>query len=32
MSQLTEQLVLDALRQIQDPDLHKDIVTRPEEE
>src|ERR1044072_1278139 len=27
MSQLTEQLVLDALRQIQDPDLHKDIVT-----
>jgi ATP-binding protein involved in chromosome partitioning len=27
MSQLTEQLVLDALRQIKDPDLHKDIVT-----
>jgi ATP-binding protein involved in chromosome partitioning len=27
MSQLTEQRVLDALRQIQDPDLHKDIVT-----
>ena len=27
MSQLNEQLVLDALRQIQDPDLHKDIVT-----
>src|SRR5882672_11299861 len=27
MSQITEQLVLDALRQIQDPDLHKDIVT-----
>ncbi len=27
MSQLTEQSVLDALRQIQDPDLHKDIVT-----
>jgi ATP-binding protein involved in chromosome partitioning len=27
MSQLTEQLILDALRQIQDPDLHKDIVT-----
>jgi len=27
MSQLTEQLVLEALRQIQDPDLHKDIVT-----
>ena len=26
MSQPTEQLVLDALRQIQDPDLHKDIV------
>jgi len=25
--QITEQLVLDALRQIQDPDLHKDIVT-----
>jgi ATP-binding protein involved in chromosome partitioning len=27
MSQPTEQLVLDALRQIKDPDLHKDIVT-----
>ena len=27
MSELTEQLILDALRQIQDPDLHKDIVT-----
>ncbi len=27
MSQLTEQLILDALRQIQDPDLHKDIVS-----
>jgi ATP-binding protein involved in chromosome partitioning len=27
MSQLTEQLILDALRQIKDPDLHKDIVT-----
>jgi ATP-binding protein involved in chromosome partitioning len=27
MSQVTEQSVLDALRQIQDPDLHKDIVT-----
>ncbi|HEY6121778.1 MAG TPA: Mrp/NBP35 family ATP-binding protein [Pyrinomonadaceae bacterium] len=27
MSQLTEQNVLEALRQIQDPDLHKDIVT-----
>ncbi len=27
MSQLTEQLILDGLRQIQDPDLHKDIVT-----
>ncbi|MGH9967980.1 MAG: Mrp/NBP35 family ATP-binding protein [Pyrinomonadaceae bacterium] len=27
MSQVTEQLILDALRQIQDPDLHKDIVT-----
>lgn len=27
MSQLTEQLVLDALRQIKDPDLHKDIVS-----
>jgi ATP-binding protein involved in chromosome partitioning len=25
--EITEQLVLDALRQIQDPDLHKDIVT-----
>jgi ATP-binding protein involved in chromosome partitioning len=27
MTQLSEQSVLDALRQIQDPDLHKDIVT-----
>ena len=27
MSQITETLVLDALRQINDPDLHKDIVT-----
>lgn len=27
MSQVTEQLVLEALRQIKDPDLHKDIVT-----
>jgi ATP-binding protein involved in chromosome partitioning len=27
MPQLTEQLVLNALSQIQDPDLHKDIVT-----
>ncbi|MFN2456270.1 MAG: Mrp/NBP35 family ATP-binding protein [Pyrinomonadaceae bacterium] len=27
MAQLSEQLVLDALRKIQDPDLHKDIVT-----
>src|SRR6266704_3345489 len=27
MSQPTEQLVLDALRQIKDPNLHKDIVT-----
>ncbi|HEX8140761.1 MAG TPA: Mrp/NBP35 family ATP-binding protein [Pyrinomonadaceae bacterium] len=26
MAQVTEQSVLDALRQIQDPDLHKDIV------
>jgi ATP-binding protein involved in chromosome partitioning len=27
MSQLTEQLILDTLKNIQDPDLHKDIVT-----
>lgn len=27
MPQVTEQLILDGLRQIQDPDLHKDIVT-----
>jgi ATP-binding protein involved in chromosome partitioning len=27
MTQISEQSVLDALRQIQDPDLHKDIVT-----
>src|SRR6476619_4435190 len=27
MTQLNEQLILDALRQIKDPDLHKDIVT-----
>src|SRR5262245_15724613 len=27
MSQLNEAVVLDALRQIKDPDLHKDIVT-----
>ena len=27
MSQVNEQLILDALRQIQDPDLHKDIVS-----
>ncbi len=27
MAQLTEQLILDGLRQINDPDLHKDIVT-----
>src|SRR5215475_12353379 len=27
MSQLSEQLVLEGLRQIKDPDLHKDIVT-----
>ncbi|MFL6231126.1 MAG: Mrp/NBP35 family ATP-binding protein [Pyrinomonadaceae bacterium] len=27
MAQITEQGVLDALRQVQDPDLHKDIVT-----
>jgi ATP-binding protein involved in chromosome partitioning len=26
MSQLSEQSVLDALRQVRDPDLHKDIV------
>lgn len=27
MTQITEQTVLDALKQIKDPDLHKDIVT-----
>src|SRR5258708_15237758 len=27
MSQLNESVVLDTLRQIKDPDLHKDIVT-----
>jgi ATP-binding protein involved in chromosome partitioning len=27
MSQLTEEIILNALRQINDPDLHKDIVT-----
>jgi ATP-binding protein involved in chromosome partitioning len=27
MNQISEQSVLDALRQIKDPDLHKDIVT-----
>ena len=27
MTELNEQVVLDALRQIKDPDLHKDIVT-----
>src|SRR5690349_6229237 len=27
MDQISEQSVLDALRQIKDPDLHKDIVT-----
>ena len=27
MSQLTEELILNALREIIDPDLHKDIVT-----
>jgi hypothetical protein len=27
MYQLSENVVLDALRQIKDPDLHKDIVT-----
>ena len=27
MTQLNEQLVLDSLRQIKDPDLHNDIVT-----
>src|SRR6187431_715711 len=27
MSELNEQLILDSLRQIKDPDLHKDIVT-----
>ena len=27
MRELNEQLILDSLRQIQDPDLHKDIVT-----
>src|ERR687889_630942 len=27
MTELNEQLILDSLRQIRDPDLHKDIVT-----
>ena len=27
MTEINEQVILDALRQIQDPDLHKDIVT-----
>ena len=27
MTQVNEQLILDSLRQINDPDLHKDIVT-----
>src|ERR1700682_6840158 len=27
MSQITEEIILEALRQIKDPDLHKDIVT-----
>ncbi len=27
MTQITEQIVLDALRQVRDPDLHKDIVS-----
>ena len=27
MNELNEQLILDSLRQIEDPDLHKDIVT-----
>src|SRR5215468_1169607 len=27
MTPLNEELILDSLRQIQDPDLHKDIVT-----
>src|SRR2546430_17151759 len=27
MNQLNENIILDALRQIKDPDLHKDIVT-----
>ena len=27
MIELNEQLILDSLRQINDPDLHKDIVT-----
>jgi len=27
MTQLNEQLILDSLQQIKDPDLHKDIVT-----
>jgi ATP-binding protein involved in chromosome partitioning len=27
MTQLNEQLILNGLRQIKDPDLHKDIVT-----
>ena len=27
MTELNEQVILDGLRQIKDPDLHKDIVT-----